>query len=160
MPLYVEPRFSSSPVGVISKTTFNTLRSSVFLAVFVAGYQTQICIHRNIMLAGWSVGNSKYLYWLFGLVCAVVSIMIEQESRRAELAMYVLPKAAESIYKILYRKNIVKGVKNWDVMMFSVAMSLIMVKKKKRHIRSYQIDESFRVYAFCLLAMNHCLNHG
>ncbi|KAF9363903.1 hypothetical protein BGX34_003062 [Mortierella sp. NVP85] len=119
-------RLLKDPVGVISKTTFNTLRSSVFLAVFVAGYQTQICAHRNLMLAGWPVGNSKYLYWLFGLVCAVVSIMIEQESRRAELAMYVLPKAAESIYKILYRKNMVKGVKNWDVMMFSVAMSLIM----------------------------------
>ncbi|KAG0237684.1 hypothetical protein BGX31_003513 [Mortierella sp. GBA43] len=119
-------RLLKDPVGVLSKTTFNTLRSSVFLAVFVAGYQTQICAHRNLMLAGWPVGNSKYLYWLFGLVGAGASIMIEQESRRAELAMYVLPKAAESLYKIMYRKNWVKGVKNWEVIMFSFAMSLIM----------------------------------
>lgn len=120
---------------MLSKTTFNTLRSSVFLAVFVAGYQTQICAHRNLLNAGWPVGNSKYLYWLFGLVCAGASIMVEQESRRAELAMYVLPKAAESLYKILYRKNLVKGVKNWDVMMFSVAMSLIMVRRYDDLIR-------------------------
>jgi len=53
--------------------------------------------------------------------------MVEQESRRAELAMYVLPKAAESLYKILYQKNWIKGVKHWEVMMFSFAMSLIMV---------------------------------
>lgn len=54
--------------------------------------------------------------------------MVEQESRRAELAMYVLPKAAESLYKILYQKNWIKGVKHWEVMMFSFAMSLIMVR--------------------------------
>jgi len=53
--------------------------------------------------------------------------MVEQESRRAELAMYVLPKAAESLYKILHQKNWVKGVKHWEVLMFSSAMSLIMV---------------------------------
>ncbi|KAI1315480.1 hypothetical protein EDD11_000712 [Mortierella claussenii] len=70
--------------------------------------------------------KNKYLYWLFGLVCASVSIFIEQESRRAELAMYVIPKAATSLYKILYQKNWVKGVKHWEVMTFSFAMSLIM----------------------------------
>lgn len=53
--------------------------------------------------------------------------MVEQEQRRAELAMYVAPKAAESLYKILYRKHWVKGVKHWEVMTFSFAMSLIMV---------------------------------
>ncbi|KAF9913461.1 hypothetical protein BX616_010011 [Lobosporangium transversale] len=119
-------RLLKDPAKVISKTTFNALRSSVFLAIFVAGYQTQICTHRNLLKAGWPLGNSKYLYWLFGLVCAGVSIMVEQESRRSELAMYVLPKAATSLYKILYRKNWVKGVKYWEVMTFSFAMSLIM----------------------------------
>ncbi|KAI8602325.1 hypothetical protein EDD21DRAFT_372230 [Dissophora ornata] len=114
------------PVNVLSKTTFNTLRSSIFLAIFVSGYQTQVCAHRNMLAAGWRVGNNKYLYWLIPLICGGASIFMEQESRRAELAMYVLPKAAESLYKILYRKNWVKGVKNWDVMMFSFAMSLIM----------------------------------
>ncbi|KAF9356513.1 hypothetical protein BGX26_005167 [Mortierella sp. AD094] len=119
-------RLLKDPINVMSKTTFNTLRSSVFLAIFVAGYQTQICTHRNLLIAGLPLGNSKYLYWLFGLVCAGVSIMVEQESRRAELAMYVAPKAAESLYKILYDKKLVKGVKHWDVMMFSFAMSIIM----------------------------------
>ncbi|KAF8960103.1 hypothetical protein BGZ46_001639 [Entomortierella lignicola] len=119
-------RLLKDPVNVMSKTTFNTLRSSIFLAIFVAGYQTQICTHRNLLKAGLPLGNSKYLYWLFGLVCAGTSIMVEQESRRAELAMYVLPKAAESIYKILYSKKLVKGIKHWEVMMFSFAMSIIM----------------------------------
>lgn len=119
--------FYFSPVNVLSKTTFNTLRSSAFLAVFVALYQTQICTHRNLLNAGWKLGNSKYLYWLFGLVSAVSAIMVEQESRRAELAFYVIPKAADSLYRILYRKNWVKGVRHWEVMTFSFAMSLVMV---------------------------------
>ncbi|KAF9977993.1 hypothetical protein BGZ73_004118 [Actinomortierella ambigua] len=119
-------RLVADPVNVLSKTTFNTLRSSVFLAVFVALYQSQICAHRSLFEKGWLSTNSKYLYWLFGFTCSGAAIMVEQESRRAELAMYVLPKAAESLYKILYRKNWIKGVKHWEVMMFSCAMSLIM----------------------------------
>ncbi|KAG0066095.1 hypothetical protein BGZ89_007624 [Linnemannia elongata] len=119
-------RLLKDPVNVLSKTTFNTLRSSAFLAVFVALYQTQICTHRNLLNAGWKLGNSKYLYWLFGLVSAVSAIMVEQESRRAELAFYVIPKAADSLYRILYRKNWVKGVRHWEVMTFSFAMSLVM----------------------------------
>ncbi|KAG0268854.1 hypothetical protein DFQ27_005449 [Actinomortierella ambigua] len=119
-------RLLADPVGVLSKTSFNTLRSSVFLAVFVALYQSQICTHRSLFHNGWVNSNSKYLYWLFGFTCSGAAIMVEQESRRAELAMYVLPKAAESLYKILYQKNWIKGVKHWEVMMFSCAMSLIM----------------------------------
>ncbi|KAG0252805.1 hypothetical protein BG011_006735 [Mortierella polycephala] len=119
-------RLHKDPLNVLSKTTFNTVRSSAFLAVFVSLYQTQICSHRNLLNAGWPLGDSKYLYWLFGLVSAGSSIMIEQESRRAELAMYVIPKAATSLYKILLRKNWVKGVPHWEVLMFSFAMSLIM----------------------------------
>ncbi|KAF9115864.1 hypothetical protein BGX27_006105 [Mortierella sp. AM989] len=119
-------RLLKDPINVMSKTTFNTLRSSVFFAIFVAGYQTQICSHRNLLAAGLPLGNSKYLYWLFGFICAGTSIMVEQESRRVELAMYVLPKAADSLYRILYRRKLVKCVKHWDVMMFSFAMSLVM----------------------------------
>ncbi|KAG0051187.1 hypothetical protein BGZ83_004008 [Gryganskiella cystojenkinii] len=119
-------RLLKDPVNVASKTSFNTLRSSVFLAVYVTLYQVQICGHRGLLNMGVPIGNSKYLYWLFGLTCAGSAIMIEQEQRRAELAMYVAPKAAESLYKILYRKHWVKGVKHWEVMTFSFAMSLIM----------------------------------
>ncbi|KAI7815802.1 hypothetical protein BC939DRAFT_87666 [Gamsiella multidivaricata] len=119
-------RLMADPMNVISRTSFNTLRSSVFLAVFVVVYQSQICAHRNLMKRGWMNSNNKYMYWLFGVTCSGSAIMVEQESRRAELAMYVLPKAAESLYKILYQKNWVKGVKHWEVMMFSFAMSLIM----------------------------------
>ncbi|ORZ10262.1 hypothetical protein BCR41DRAFT_338819 [Lobosporangium transversale] len=129
-------RLLANPVSVLSRTSFNTLRSSIFLAVFVVVYQSQICAQRNLVKHGWLKGNNKYLYWLFGVTCSGSAIMVEQESRRAELAMYVLPKAAESLYKILYQKNWVKGVKHWEVMMFSFAMSLIMVsidtKKKKK----------------------------
>ncbi|KAK5821831.1 hypothetical protein F5H01DRAFT_411536 [Linnemannia elongata] len=119
-------RLMADPVNVFSKTSFNTLRSSVFLAVFVVLYQSQICGHRNLFKNGWIQSNNKYIYWLFGVTCSGTAIMVEQESRRAELAMYVLPKAAESLYKILYQKNWIKGVKHWEVMMFSFAMSLIM----------------------------------
>ncbi|KAG0301725.1 hypothetical protein BGZ98_008091 [Dissophora globulifera] len=119
-------RLMANPVNVLSKVSFHTLQSSLFLAVFVVVYQSQICAQRKLVERGWMAFANKYMYWLFGVTCAGTAIMVEQESRRAELAMYVLPKAAESLYKILYQKNWVKGVKHWEVIMFSFAMSVIM----------------------------------
>ncbi|KAF9406971.1 hypothetical protein BGZ94_002885, partial [Podila epigama] len=119
-------RLMADPVNVLSKTSFNTFRSSIFLAVYVVIYQSQICGHRNLVKNGWMQSNNKYLYWLFGVTCSGAAIMVEQESRRAELAMYVLPKAAESLFKILYQKNWIKAVRHWEVLMFSFSMSLIM----------------------------------
>ncbi|KAF9954604.1 hypothetical protein BGZ65_003920 [Modicella reniformis] len=119
-------RLLADPVNILSKTSFNTFRSSLFLGVFVLFYQFQFCGHRKLFKNGWTNHHTKYIYWLFGVTTGGASIMVEQESRRAELALYVLPKAAESLYKILYQKNWVKGVKHWEVIMFSFAMSLIM----------------------------------
>ena len=44
--------------------------------------------------------DHKLSYWLVGLVAAS-AILIERKSRRSELALYTLPRAADSLYEIL-----------------------------------------------------------
>ncbi|KAF9433533.1 hypothetical protein BGZ76_009312 [Entomortierella beljakovae] len=119
-------KLMQDPTGVLTKVSFNTLRSSVFLAVYVVVYHFFICSQRNLIIGGYTTANFKALYWIYGFICSGAGIMVEQEGRRAELAMYVLPKAVESVYKILQQRNYVKGVKHWEVMTFSAAMSIIM----------------------------------
>ena len=114
---------------LFKKNTFNTIRSSTFLSAFVASYQTHICLHRNVinyLNLNW---DSKYLYWWSGLSSAF-AIFIEHKSKRTDLALYVIPKAAESWYKIMCQRNWIFELHSTaDVWFFSAALGIIMVRK-------------------------------
>ncbi|GBC04628.1 hypothetical protein RclHR1_05790009 [Rhizophagus clarus] len=114
------------PVTLIKKNILKTIQSSTFLSTFVASYQSQICFHRNVIKYFDLKWDSKYLYWLAGLNSAL-TIFIENRNTRVNLALYVLPKAAESWYKIMCQRNwIFELHKTADVWFFSIAMSIIM----------------------------------
>jgi len=120
--------FPYSPKHTAYKASFNTIRSSIFLTLFVAGYQTQVCLHRNIVKSGYK-WHSKYFYWWWGFITSL-SIFVEDRRRRVDLALYVLPKAAESWYKILYSKNWIFELNKYaDVWFFSAATGVIMVSQ-------------------------------
>jgi hypothetical protein len=112
---------------MISKTAWATLKSGAFLATFVSLYQYQVCMHRNLVDIGWIKFNHKYLYYIFGFVCSYASIFLEDKRRRSELALYVLPKAIQSFYQILYQKHMMIKIKHFEVIMTSMAMGIIMV---------------------------------
>ncbi|PKC03706.1 hypothetical protein RhiirA5_363000, partial [Rhizophagus irregularis] len=119
-------QLTEDPMALIKKSMFNTIRSSTFISTFVASYQTQICFHRNMIKIFNLEWDSKYLYWLAGLNSAF-AILIENRNTRVNLALYVLPKAAESWYKIMCQRNwIFELHKTADVWFFSLAMSIIM----------------------------------
>ncbi|CAI2172601.1 3260_t:CDS:10 [Funneliformis geosporum] len=119
-------QLAKEPMGLIQKSSFNTIRSSTFLATFVASYQSHICLHRNIVKYFDITWDSKYLYWWAGFSSAL-AIFIEHKNRRADLALYVLPKAAESWYKIMCQKNwIFELHRTAEVWFFSAAMGIIM----------------------------------
>ncbi|KAI8089945.1 uncharacterized protein BX664DRAFT_334285 [Halteromyces radiatus] len=126
MLLFRRKLLRSDPTKMISKTTWATLKSGAFLATFVTLYQYQVCMHRNLLDAGWIRFNHKYLYYIFGFVCSYSSIFLEDKKRRSELALYVLPKAVQSFYQILYQKHMMIKIKHFEVIMSSVAMGIIM----------------------------------
>jgi len=119
-------QFMKDPKSLIKKRTANTVRSSVFLATFITSYQTQMCLHRNLIKSFGLNWDSKYLYWLAGIFSSA-AIFIEHKSRRTDLTLYILPKAAESWYKIMYQKNwIFELNQTADIWFFSTAMGVIM----------------------------------
>ncbi|CAG8477381.1 788_t:CDS:2 [Gigaspora margarita] len=119
-------QLTKDPYTLIKKCVQNTIRSSTFLSVFVSSYQTQICFHRNLIKDFGFKSNSKYLYWLSGVI-AGLAILIEHRNRRNDLTLYVVPKAAESLYKIMCQKNCIFELhRTADIWFFSMAMGVIM----------------------------------
>ncbi|KAL0090897.1 hypothetical protein J3Q64DRAFT_1707611 [Phycomyces blakesleeanus] len=115
-----------SPVKMLSRTAINTIKSGAFLASFVSIYQAQVCVHRKLVDMGITSMNSKYFHFCYGFVCAYTSIFIEDKKRRSELALYVLPKAIQSLYLIAYQHRLIFKLKHFEVLMSSAAMAVIM----------------------------------
>jgi hypothetical protein len=76
---------------------------------------------------------SKYSLWLGGFI-AGLALFIEEQRRRGELAMYVLPKALESLYKIMRGKGLLPGSRitqksgYGESILAAVGMAMVMVK--------------------------------
>ncbi|KAJ3162027.1 hypothetical protein HDU86_005725 [Geranomyces michiganensis] len=117
--------FLRRPVPLTKHALFNAGRSSVFFATFVASYQFYACRYRDLVKANIIPGDSRYAYWLFGLL-AGGSIFIEQRSRRSDLAIYVLPRAIESLYTVMRHRNFAPRIKYFEIFMFSMGMGCII----------------------------------
>ncbi|KAJ3259978.1 hypothetical protein HK103_001488 [Boothiomyces macroporosus] len=65
-----------------------------------------------------------------------LSILFEQKQKRAELAMYCLPKAAQSLYRMLVAKGKIVYVPHLEILASCVSWSLIMslYQKEPEHI--------------------------
>ena len=96
------------------------VRSTIFLAAFVMLYQATICIQRNLVNT-----DHKAIYYIAGLVSST-SILIEKKSRRSELALYVLPRAVDSLYMQLLDRKWMAHVPNFEIALFCVAMGGLM----------------------------------
>jgi hypothetical protein len=79
------------------------------------------CVHRNV----YPTAHEKYLFYYLGAITGL-SILVEQKPKRAELAMYVLPKGLQSLYTLMIANGAMIRIPYIDVMSTSVAMSIIM----------------------------------
>ncbi|KAG8932210.1 hypothetical protein FRC01_000132 [Tulasnella sp. 417] len=107
--LFKRKRLMKEPFTTLVKALLGTIRSSAFLGVYVAIYQSYICflhllyrlpLDPSIAPAFRRFILSKPLWW-FGGILSGMSLFVEDARRRPELAMYVLPKGLESGWKLL-----------------------------------------------------------
>ncbi|ORY48568.1 hypothetical protein BCR33DRAFT_847954 [Rhizoclosmatium globosum] len=114
------------PQSLLIRGLKNTFRSSLFLAVFVATFMRIACVFRELGRRGIIPRDSRYYFWLNGFISSA-AIFIEDEKRRSELAMYVLPRGVDALYQTLYSKSLIFRVPHFEVGMFSAAMGLIIM---------------------------------
>jgi len=86
----------------IDKCNFNGL--CVFLVL-----QSVICLHRKVFSR-----DHKLVYWIAGGVSAL-SVLLEKKARRGELALYVLPRAGDSLWYILVNRHLLPNIRNAEV---------------------------------------------
>ena len=61
-----------------------------------------------------AVRDHKLVYW-FGGAIAALSVLLEKKSRRTELALYVLPRAADSLWYILVNRHLLPKIRHAEV---------------------------------------------
>lgn len=69
-----------------------------------------ICLHRKV-----STKDHKLVYWVAGGASGL-SVLLEKKARRSELALYVLPRAGESLWYILVNRRLIPDIKNAEVL--------------------------------------------
>ncbi|KAI9011430.1 hypothetical protein BC832DRAFT_345902 [Gaertneriomyces semiglobifer] len=120
-----------NPALLARRGAFNTIRSSLFLAVYVFIYMVGICTQRSFGALdlpdylSFFKRDHKLWYYILGLACSS-SIFIEHKSRRSELAMYVLPKGLQSLWMVFHRRGQIFRIPNFEVYMASAATGILM----------------------------------
>ncbi|KAH7445077.1 hypothetical protein KP509_02G105500 [Ceratopteris richardii] len=103
------------------KKTFPLYMSLTFVPFVVLNLQKGfICLHRKI-----AVKDHKLIYWFAGAIAAL-AVLLEKKSRRSELALYVLPRAADSLWYILVNRQLLPNIKYAEVVLFCLCMGGIM----------------------------------
>ncbi|KAJ3395491.1 hypothetical protein HDU80_010309 [Chytriomyces hyalinus] len=114
------------PQSLLWRGVKNSMRSSLFLAAYVASFMRIACFTRDIIIKHKILPrDSRYFYWLNGFLSSW-AIFLEDEKRRSELAMYVLPRGVDALYKTLYSKSLIFQIPHFEVAMFSAGLGLII----------------------------------
>lgn len=112
-----------NPYKMISRGFLSSMRSTAFLSVFVTSYMSMICIQRRIMSR-----DHKLVYFILGLISSW-SILIERKSRRSELALYVLPRALDSLYLSITDRINFPRIPQGESLLFALSMGLLMYSR-------------------------------
>ncbi|KAL8144390.1 hypothetical protein V2J09_017422 [Rumex salicifolius] len=113
-------KFTEAPIQTCWRAVINAVRSTTFLSAFVGVFQGVICLHRKV-----ATKDHKLVYWMAGGIAAL-SVLLEKKGRRSELALYVLPRACDSLWYILVNRHLLPDIRNAEVALFSACMGGIM----------------------------------
>ena len=110
----------SKPVHTLYRATKATVRSSAMLSTYVGLYMSTVCLHRKS-----GAPDHRALYYLAGIV-ASGALFVETESRRADLMLWVVPRAVDSLVLVMLHKRMLPRVPNFEAYLFALAMSGVM----------------------------------
>ncbi|KAF9976793.1 hypothetical protein BGZ73_007797 [Actinomortierella ambigua] len=129
-------RLTEDPVKTSVTTLLATARSSAFLATYISLVWYGICMWRSrIMPLVSSVTGRRYpghvvdyVYGpILGSALCGLSVMIEKRHRRAEMALYVLPRALFSLGSRVLQGKLSRRVERVaETLLFALSMSVLL----------------------------------
>ena len=108
------------PINTLYRATKATARSSAMLSTYVGLYMSTVCLHRNS-----GVRDHRSLYYLAGIV-ASGALYVENESRRTDLTLWIVPRALDSLVLVLVQKGMLPHIPNFESYLFALVMSGVM----------------------------------
>ncbi|KAG0339378.1 hypothetical protein BG004_006837 [Podila humilis] len=118
--VFQHKRIVSDPKESAYRYIKSTLRSCLFLTVYVLAAFYMPCWLRRI-----TGRESNWNYLLNGIVSGF-AVLIEAPGRQMELALYCLPRALETTWKLMQKRGLVQNIKNGDIALFSASMGVMM----------------------------------
>ena len=108
------------PIGTVFKATAATVRSTSFISAFVALYMGTACASRRLFHR-----DHRAMYYFAGIVAAQ-SLFLEKKSRRAELALYLMPRAFDSFASTVIDKKLLPRVPHAELALFCATAGGLM----------------------------------
>lgn len=124
-------KFRKNPATALRRSLLSTIKSSSFLATFVAIFQALLCVQHNVYekagVPDWirSLVTHRAYYWAVGFTTCL-SLVFEEKKRRGELALYVLPRALEAAWSVLRRRQWIPLIPLGDIALSSAGMAMTM----------------------------------
>ncbi|KAK3844471.1 MAG: hypothetical protein J3R72DRAFT_397941 [Linnemannia gamsii] len=129
-------KLQDNPVATLSSTLMATARSSAFLATYIALIWYGICTWRSkVMPITMKLTGRRYTsnvvdhIWgpLLGSFMCGFSVLVEKPHRRAEMALYVLPRAIYSMWsRVMSGRMSRKAEMTGEALMYAVSMSVLL----------------------------------
>ena len=89
----------ANPLTFLKLKSLNTLRSALFLSIYVFNMKQSVCMLRNYFKS-----DGKWISFAGGFM-AGLSILAEHTKRRSELALYVIPRAIEIVFRLIPKES-------------------------------------------------------
>lgn len=109
------------PVTQVKRSFKAALRSTLFISFLICTFKSGMCSYYNILPA-WK--NKPFVYPM--AFFASLWIFLENKSKRVELALFVLPKAVQSVYMIMIDSGFICDLPGIEIAAASFSMSIIM----------------------------------
>ncbi len=119
--IFKPKQFFKNPTKYLERIITNSLRSTCFIGTYLGMFQSGMCLFYNLF----PLKSNKYYTFLLGGVCGT-SILLEQKSKRSELAMYSFPFAINSVYLIMMDHGKMFKIPYFDVVLCSASFSVLM----------------------------------
>eukprot|EP00808_Paulinella_micropora_P008177 g14227.t1 len=109
-----------SPLKYVLRGLLNSTRSACFLGALCGTYNAFVCAFRKV-----ATQDHRMEYWLAGLVSGL-ALLIEQKQRRPELALYVAPRAFDSLYLQAVDRRFMPTLPHYELWLFCSATAGLM----------------------------------
>lgn len=146
-PVHLVPRlifgpgqFKREPIQALMKVLKGSMRSATFLSTYIASIWFMVCMARSMVLPR-LFPNISFGYWDSGLgpilgswTCGW-SVFIEEKRKRAEMALYVAPRALFALAEMSKPGWLSKGQKSAlqaERLLFGMSVGIVIAAAKHR----------------------------